>query len=282
LEVIVIIDGPDHGTFRALEELKDARMTVLMLDENVGGAEARNTGVQIARGEWVAFLDDDDFWVPEKLEKQISLAMMLRAPYPVISATVLVPGQDVDRTLPRRLFKTGEDVGEYLFRRHGFAYGDGMLQTSTLLTKRELLLKIPFTAGLKRHQDWDWLLRVTQYPGVAVAMHPDALTVMRMEGVGESLSRSSDWEFSLAWVRQNRHCISRKAYAYFLTTECLPRARKSGAGGLVILRLLWECAWRGQPGVRQIMLFLGFWAFSEKTRKAMRNYVLRTAAEGRG
>jgi glycosyltransferase involved in cell wall biosynthesis len=279
LEAIVVIDGPDPATANRLEQLTDARVKVLPLAKNAGGAEARNLGVQMALGEWVAFLDDDDVWMPGKLEQQMKVAVALPVPYPVVSSRVLARSPEKERILPRRLYSADEDVSEYLFCRQNLAYGDGMLQTSTLLTKRDLLLEAPFAKELKRHHDWDWILRIGRRFDVSVVMLPDALTIMRMEGPGESISRSSDWEFSLAWARENRLRMSRRAYSFFVMTECVSRARKCGEGWSVLLRLLWESIWAGQPGVMQAMLFLSFCFVPEKMRKDLRDRRLRAAME---
>lgn len=275
LEVVVVIDGPDEETARALRQFKDTRIKVLMLKENVGGAEGRNIGVREARGEWVAFLDDDDAWMPEKLTKQMELAATMQARYPVVSTRVLVRGPKSSRVLPRRLYRSGSDMSEYLFCRYRFSYGDGLLQTSTLLAKRSLLLQAPFSFALKRHQDWDWLLKVSRRSDVAIAMLPDVLTVMQVEAAGGSVSRSLDWEFSLAWARQNRQFISRKAYSFFVVTECVPRALKSGVSWIVLLQLFGESLRRGEPGIRQSMLFLGFCLFPEGARKELQRRMPR-------
>jgi glycosyltransferase involved in cell wall biosynthesis len=277
LEVIVVVDGPDPETVLVLKRITDTRLKALLLEENAGGAEARNVGVRAACGEWIAFLDDDDAWVPEKLEKQMKFAAALQASCLIVSSRLLARSEATERVLPRRLYAPGSDVSEYLFCRRGFAYGDGMLQASTLLVKRALLLEVPFVKGLKRHQDWDWLLKAAQHADVVVAMLPDVLTVMRVEGANESVSRSADWEFSLAWARENRPRMSRKAYSFFVTTECVPRARKSGAGALILLQLLWECIRFGQPGLRQMALFLCFCALPERTRRGLRDRTIRTA-----
>src|SRR5438270_13867984 len=72
MEVIVVIDGPDKKTVAALRELTDKGLRVIELRNSVGGSGARNIGVQAARGEWIAFLDDDDEWLPTKIEKQVA------------------------------------------------------------------------------------------------------------------------------------------------------------------------------------------------------------------
>ena len=74
LECVVVVDGPDPATSEALARITDSRLKVLALEHNVGGCEARNTGIREARGEWIALLDDDDEWQPTKIEKQLLAA----------------------------------------------------------------------------------------------------------------------------------------------------------------------------------------------------------------
>jgi len=271
LEIIVVIDGPDSETARSLRGLRDERLRLIELDENAGGSEARNIGVRAAHGEWVAFLDDDDQWLQEKLEKQMEVAVTAHARYPIVSSRLLAYGADGDRILPRRLYQAGENMADYLFYRRGFSYGDGMLQTSTLLTKRELLLDVPFLRGLERHQDWDWLLRVARRPDVKIEMLPEALALMRMAGPGESVSRVADWKASLAWAKSVRPLMSGRAHSFFIATECVPRARKSGAGPGVQMLLFWEFLRNGRFGLKQFALFLAFWLLPVGVRDRLRN-----------
>ncbi len=254
LEVIVVVDGPDEATQQSLGKIFDPRLKVIALRENAGGAEARNIGVRAASGEWIAFLDDDDEWLPPKLERQMRTVLESSVKYPVISSRLIA-----ERILPRRIYRPGGDISEYLFCRRSFCYGEGMLQTSTLLAKRELLLEVPFQKDLKRHQDWDWLLRVAGRSDVEMRMLPDALTRMTAQ-TGASVSTSGDWRISLEWARSRREQMSAKAYSFFITTECVTRARKARVGHRVILELLAECFRRGDATFRQMLLFLLFCA----------------------
>lgn len=74
-EMILIDDGSTDSTGDLLELLrhKDARISVLHNEKNCGVSFSRNRGVDLAKGEWIAFLDSDDLWKPEKLEKQMQL-----------------------------------------------------------------------------------------------------------------------------------------------------------------------------------------------------------------
>src|ERR1700683_5637387 len=73
VEVIVVIDGPDAATEQALSGIDDVRLRVIPLIQNVGGAQARNIGVQRGTGGWGRVVDDGDEWLPEKLDKQIRI-----------------------------------------------------------------------------------------------------------------------------------------------------------------------------------------------------------------
>ena len=72
LEVIVVVDGPNPETIAALGGIADPRVRVLQNRESLGPGPARNIGAAQARGEWIAFLDDDDEWMPQKLEIQLA------------------------------------------------------------------------------------------------------------------------------------------------------------------------------------------------------------------
>lgn len=72
LELIVVDDGSTDATAATLAGVADPRLRVLHRERGGGAAAARNAGLALARGDFVAFLDDDDFWLVQKLEKQLA------------------------------------------------------------------------------------------------------------------------------------------------------------------------------------------------------------------
>jgi teichuronic acid biosynthesis glycosyltransferase TuaG len=70
-ELIIIDDASQDGTVSAIKEQKDPRIILLENAQNSGAAEARNCGINHAKGQWLAFLDSDDLWHEDKLQKQI-------------------------------------------------------------------------------------------------------------------------------------------------------------------------------------------------------------------
>ncbi|MBA2294647.1 MAG: glycosyltransferase [Actinobacteria bacterium] len=81
LEVVVVDDGSTDGTSGRLAGVDDARLRVVRRDRTGGMAAARNAGIAVARGEWIAFLDDDDVWSPRKLSQQLGAARGARADF---------------------------------------------------------------------------------------------------------------------------------------------------------------------------------------------------------
>lgn len=74
LEVIVIDDGSTDGLDEVMKKYRDNPVLFYVKNEkNMGASGSRNRGISMARGEYVAFLDADDYWAPGKLEKQLSL-----------------------------------------------------------------------------------------------------------------------------------------------------------------------------------------------------------------
>lgn len=75
-ELIVIDDGSSDDTAEILEQMaaRDRRIRFLQNERNSGVSYTRNRAVALAEGEWIAFLDSDDLWHPQKLEKQLTLA----------------------------------------------------------------------------------------------------------------------------------------------------------------------------------------------------------------
>jgi glycosyltransferase involved in cell wall biosynthesis len=72
-EVIVVDDGSIDNTEEVVKKIQENRVYYYKHDKNKGGSAARNTGISLAKGEYIAFQDSDDEWLPEKLEKQIGV-----------------------------------------------------------------------------------------------------------------------------------------------------------------------------------------------------------------
>jgi len=146
LAELIVVDDCSPSDIAAIVGAFGERVHYLRLARNRGPSAARNAGVAAARGEVVAFLDDDDLWLPEKIERQIEALAAgheaclcgLRVAQPARSQIV-----DTDRV-------TADDL----------RWGNPFCGTTGLVARRDALLAEPFDETLRWAEDWDVYLRL--------------------------------------------------------------------------------------------------------------------------
>ena len=152
-EIVVVDDGSQDGTAELVErELPEVKV---LRQANTGPSAARNTAAAAARGEWLAFLDADDLWLPGKLEAQ--LAALDAAPEIGMCSSDWVrdaakaPPLPAPAELPRRRIAFADIVRLNRF------------QTSTVLVRRELWQAVGgFRTAIDGTEDWDFWMRVSR------------------------------------------------------------------------------------------------------------------------
>ena len=250
IEVVVVIDGPDPATVAALKRVDDSRIRIVALDENVGGAEARNIGVRTARGEFIALLDDDDEWLPEKTAKQIEFSRAHTSALIVCQYFARVSeGREI--CFPLRFPERGQAISEYMFDAYsGF-------QTSTFFCKRSKLLEIPFTPGLAGCQDLDWFLRAMTIRNADLRVVPEPLAIFNIPENRPSISRKLSWKFRLQWGRSSRSLMTKRGYSDFILRVCLERMLTESYTIRDFLTLCREYFIAGKPSTMGVLHFFG-------------------------
>lgn len=177
-EVLVVDDGSTDDTAAAAAR---AGATVIR-QENQGVSAARNTGIRAATQPWIAFLDSDDLWEPDRLERQwrarelapdVDLLFSDHAVFD--DSGVVVPSALAERTPFERVERTelapdvfrcpGESLGRAMF-------GGNLLKPSTLLVRRELLIEVGlFDPSFGHAEDREM--------GLRLLAHTDAVLVAR-------------------------------------------------------------------------------------------------------
>lgn len=149
--LFIIDDRSTDNTFSLAKELgsMDERIKVFHNKINLGVARTRNMGVKIAKSDWIAFLDSDDMWEPEKLEKQMSLSEKIP------NAKILFTGsQFID--------KNGQEM-DYILHIPSKVNRKGILKQnvvscSSVLVKRDLMLNYSMPEKQMIHEDFaSWL-----------------------------------------------------------------------------------------------------------------------------
>ena len=277
IEVIVVIDGPEQSTREALATIDDSRLKVIELPTNQGCCAARKAGITAAQAKWVAHLDDDDEWMPHKLERQLEAVERSQYQFPIASCYLVVRSSKGEGIWPRRPPSESEPLSEYLFVRNSLFQGEGLLQASTLLTSKELLEKVPPNLKTRKHEDWDWLLRAISVKGVGIEFVPEPLSVWYLGERGQSVSTTPDWKYSFSWIQDKRDLVTARAYSSFILAEVSSRAALVGDWKAFWI-LLREAIRQGSPTVADVCLFLGMWLIPPQTRHRLRSLLFR---EGR-
>ncbi|NLP03507.1 MAG: glycosyltransferase family 2 protein [Fibrobacter sp.] len=156
-ELIVVDDGSTDGVEK-LDLLSSGKIKFLRLPINSGVAIARNCGVDISEGEWVAFLDSDDVWMPRKLEKQVKWIEMNPGIRILQSKEIWI--RNGKRVNPPA---THEKSGGDLFRE---SLERCMITPSSVMMERALFEEVGrFDGSLPACEDYDLWLRITcRYP----------------------------------------------------------------------------------------------------------------------
>jgi glycosyltransferase involved in cell wall biosynthesis len=204
-EIVVVDDGSPEDISRALHPYGD-RVT-LRRKPNGGAASARNFGIEHSRGDFLAFLDADDYWEPAKLERQ--LAVLRRHPEVGLVASryfeqtpgepPVEPRESFQKSLDRVLTGPGADPFEVATK----------VWTSTVVVRRAALGDRRFDTSLPTAEDRDlWVRMVSSAP---VYILSDRLATAVLEP--GSLSRSDvdkDSPNMLALIRRNRSLLGRR------------------------------------------------------------------------
>jgi glycosyltransferase involved in cell wall biosynthesis len=271
LEVIVVVDGPNPETVTILREIDDPRLRVLENPASLGAGGARNRAAAESRGEYLAFLDDDDEWLPEKIERQLAAALAGGADVGLVSCRSRVMTPKGTYIWPQRLYDPAMPVDEYLFDRRTLFRGDAHVGTSSYFVPRAVFEASRF-GDSRQNEDTTLLLRITKPLGKRIVMIPDVLVVLYKEEERESLGSNFSWREMLGWVDSMGGLITRRAYSGF----CLiylgsQAARRFDLGGFCVL--LWRAFRRGSPTALQLGAFLTFWLLPAGLRQSMRAWV---------
>jgi len=215
LEIVVVDDASTDDLAVALAKLANPRLHCVTHPRNRGAAAARNTGIAAAKGEFIAFLDSDDVWLPDKLTHQVAA---MRGQPPEVAGQVC--GYHCLKIGDRPRVIT-PDWDPRSFRRSqlfGCTCGPG----TTLLCWRDVFTVIgPFDEELRRLEDWDWLLRLSE-KGYRLLASP---TVLARVEVGSSVS-SGSVAAAVQRIRERHHlavtregAVSRRIFAATLHLE---------------------------------------------------------------
>lgn len=160
-ELLVIDDGSKDETAALVSELarQDSRIRPISNAQNMGTARSRNRGLDLARGQYVAFLDSDDQWYPDKLEKQLILAKEKNAD--IVYASYAIVDEQGNKRCPDFVVPEAVDMKSMLIRND--------IGCSTVMLSGAMVEKYHFCPDYY-HEDYALWLEMLKAGAVAVGV----------------------------------------------------------------------------------------------------------------
>ncbi len=158
-EVVVVDDGSTDETESVIAGIQDARIRYIALKENQGVAHARNIGIREARYDYIAFLDSDDEWLPDKLELQMRLFRNSTEDIGMVYCRMGGLTRDGKKRFvcPAQYFSRELLEGE-MFR---FLLRQNVIGTPTVIVCKDCLDQVGgFKETIQCLEDWEWILRI--------------------------------------------------------------------------------------------------------------------------
>jgi glycosyltransferase involved in cell wall biosynthesis len=240
LELLVINDGSQDGTVEIIERIPDSRIQIFSYP-NAGQSTSRNRGIELAKGDYISFIDADDLWTPDKLEAQLNALQANSKAAVAYSWTDWI--NESSQLLGKGSYNT--EQGEVFAK---LLLNDFVANGSNVLIRRDALTEVGgFDSSVTPAEDWDlWLRLAARYEFVAVrspqilyriSPHSASFNVWKMEA---SSLQVIDKAFaaapqSLQYLKPQ--CLgNRYKYLTFKAIEGYPERSK----GIAAIRFLWN------------------------------------------
>lgn len=157
-ELLIIDDCSGDNTYSCMQKLakKDSRIRIFQNTQNSGAAATRNYGIHQAKGQWIAFLDSDDLWRKEKLEKQMAVLKKHQEAAFLFTGSAFI--EDDGMTIAHTLHVPERVNRQKLLKQN-------VISCSSVLIRKELMLKFPMPEEDGIHEDFaTWLSILSEVP----------------------------------------------------------------------------------------------------------------------
>lgn len=183
-ECIVVDDGSmDNGAEIVLRMAKVDTRIRYIYQSNAGPSAARNHGLRLAKGDYIQFLDADDWFLPQRFERMLSAYMQTSEKVILYSGLCLGAEDDIHHHMP---YSARTNVGDIDFKRMYGGFGrEFSFIPGAILFPAAYLKNVQWNEAMRASEDWDYYLQLTQR-GYTFRNLPEELFVYRLVGDGLS------------------------------------------------------------------------------------------------
>ena len=160
-EIIIVDDGSTDNTIISIEGIENSIINLIALNKNKGAQHARNIGVKNSKSEWIAFLDSDDTWINNKLERQIEIIEANgRKPFIVINSNCY---RHHEKSNLKEIWKLNSNIGNTTSFYNDLLINPGPMFQG-MLTSKIALEKIGYLDdSIVSYQEWDTSISLAKF-----------------------------------------------------------------------------------------------------------------------
>jgi glycosyltransferase involved in cell wall biosynthesis len=187
LELIIVDDASTEDIAAVARGLGDSRVRCVRRERNGGAGAARNTGLALARGAFIAFQDSDDLWLPGKLEKQVRLLSSLPPEVGAVTGTKVIYGRDARwnygpgrvacSPTPDRMLRLDEDQLRRILVSNRISLQNALFRADCLPGRDW------FDDLLRANVDWDFTVRLAQHAKIHMDSEPVVYSAISRDSV---------------------------------------------------------------------------------------------------
>ena len=215
IECIVVDDASEDGTKEYCESIESINYVRISKDESKGGNYARNLGIKNALGEYIAFLDDDDYWLPEKIEKQINLLIEKQCSLVFCGRKLEYVKKNAEifyrDDLPNSKYK-GDLSTEILM--------SICTTTSAIFVKRDMLFEVGlFDENLKFWQEYELSIRLAQKTFFYFVNEPLVVYRVDLNDSQRLTNKFYEWMEAVDYIKGKHHKLYNRL-TFFQRVRC--------------------------------------------------------------
>ncbi len=176
-ELIIVDDGSTDNTEEIIKSFSDERIKYIKHKENRGASAARNTGLRISRGKYIAFIDSDDIWLKEKLNTQVEFLEESSFEIGAVFSQTILETPRGKKIIPDKKSLTHEEIKEILMYKN-------IIPLQSVLIKKICIEKTGFfDERFPRFQDWEFLFRIAQKFKISYLDKPLVISTIQPDGI---------------------------------------------------------------------------------------------------